>query len=207
MAMARKIDATIDGQTLEAFLGVTRAELAASMDSKMLLAAARHEGEQFSTWMAQSKWQGLPEGVADHVCGFLRENLAGVFAGAWSKFAELKKCARETRKDGNTMDVVLTEHDFTYEMKPHVDVLLNGVRVAEIPFKIELTCAVSGLDLFLKHGCVYEVRSGKCDCKADIRCAETVLWARKLAGVNLPGALHLSKPIPLDGAGNHTSDL
>jgi hypothetical protein len=88
-------------------------------------------------------------------------------------------------------------------MQPHVEVLLNGVKVAEIPFKNELTCTVSGLDLFLKQGCVYEVRSGKCGCKADIRCAETVLRTRKLADVNLPGELHLSKPIPLDAAVNH----
>jgi integrase len=65
---------------------------------------------------------------------------------------------------------------------------------------LELTCEVNGLDLFLKQGCVYQVRSGKCDCKADIWCAEKVLWTRKLAGVNLPGELRLSKPIPLDAA-------
>jgi hypothetical protein len=175
------------------------------MDSKMLLTAARREGKQFNSWMAQTKWQHLPEGVADHVCDFLQENLVGVFAGAWTKFAELKECARETRKDGGTMDVSLADHDFTYEMQPHVDVLLNGAKVAEIPFKIELTCAVSGLDLFLKQGCVYQVRSGKCDCKADISCAETVVWTRKLAGVNLPGELRLSKPIPLDAAVHHNT--
>jgi hypothetical protein len=79
------------------FLGVTRKELAASMDSKMLLTAARREGKQFSSWMAQTKWRHLPEGVADHLCDVLQENLVGVFAGAWTKFASLKKCARETR--------------------------------------------------------------------------------------------------------------
>jgi hypothetical protein len=61
------------------------------------------------------------------------------------------------------MDVSLVDHDFTYEIQPHVDVLPNGAKVAEISFKIELTVAVSGLDLFLKQGCVYQVRSCKCD--------------------------------------------
>lgn len=198
--MVVNVDATIDGQTLEAFLGVKRKELEASMDNKMLLAAARDEGKRFSTWLAKTKWQYLPAGVADHVCAFLQEDMVGVFAGAWTKFTELKKCARETRRDGSTMDVSLADHNFTYEMQPHVDVLLNGVKVAEIPFKIDVTCVVSGLDLFLKQGCVYQVRSGKCDCKADILCAEKVVWTRKLAAVNLPGKLHLSKPIPLDTA-------
>ena len=199
--MALHLDATIDGQTLENFLGVTRQELVASLDSKTLVAAARDEGKQFSRWMTQTKWQGLPHGVADHVCGFLQENLVGVFANAWTKFAELKRCARETRKEGTTINVSLASHDFTYEIEPHVDVLLDGVKVAEIPFRIELTCEVNGLDLFLKQGCVYQVRSGKCECKAEIHCAEKLVWTRKLAGVNLPGELHLSKPIPLVSAG------
>lgn len=195
--MAHDIEVTIEGRTLEDFLGVTRKELAARLDSKTLVAAARDERKQFSRWMAQTKWQGLPASVADHVCGFLQENLVGVFAGAWSKFAELNRCAKETRKEGTTSDISLASHDFTYEMKPHVDVLLDGVAVAEIPFTIGLTCEVSGLYLFLQHGCVYQIRSGKCNCKADIRCGETVVWKRNLADVDLPGVLHLSKPIPL----------
>jgi len=196
--MALKLDATIDGQTLEKFLGVTREELETNLDSKTLVASARDEHKQFSRWMAQTKWQGLPAAVADHVCGFLQEDLVGVFAGAWSKFAELNRCAKETRKEGTTSDISLASHDFTYEIKPHVEVLLDGVAVAEIPFTIGLTCEVSGLDLFLKLGSVYQIRSGKCDCNADIRCGETVVWTRKLADVNLPGVVHLSKPIPLD---------
>ena len=121
-----------------------------------------------------------------------------MFAGAWSKFAELKRCARETCKDGSTMDVSLSDHEFTYEMQPHVDVFLNSVKVAEIPLEIELICEVTGLDLFLKKGCVYQVRGGKCGCKADIRLGETVVWTRDLAGLSLPGELVLSKPITLE---------
>jgi hypothetical protein len=198
--MALDLDTAIDGRTLGDFLGVTRKELEASLDSRTLVAEARDDGKQFSRWMTETKWQGLSQGVADHVLGFLQDDLVGVFAGAWSKFTELKKCARETRNEGTTMDVSLASHDFTYEIEPHVEVLLDGVKVAEIPFKIELTCEVNGLDLFLKKECVYQVRSGKCDCKAEIHCAEKLVWTRNLASVNLPGELHLSKPIPLDAA-------
>jgi hypothetical protein len=196
--MTTKVETRIDGRTLESFLGVTRQELEARMDSKTLVAAARDEDKKFSRWLAQTHWQGLPGSVADHVCGFLQENPVAVFAGAWGKYAELKKSARETREKGTTIDVSLASHDFTYEIEPHVDVLLNGVKVAEIPFTIELTCEVNGLDLFLKQGCVYQVRSGKCDCEAEILCGKTAVWTRKLVDMNLPGVLELSKPIRLD---------
>lgn len=198
--MALSAEATVDGRTLREFLAVTREELAASMDSKMLIAAARDDGKRFTTWMTQTQWPHLSVGVAEHVFDFLQENLAGVFAGAWAKYSELKRCANETREKGSTMDVALADHDFTYEMEPSVDILLNGVKVADIQFKIAMTCAVSGLELFLKQGSVYQVRSGKCDCKAEIRCAEKVVWSRNLAGVNLPGELHLSNPIALAAA-------
>ena len=198
--MGLDLDITIKGQTLQDFLGVTRKELEASLDTKTIVAAARDKKKQFSHWMTATKWQGLSSGVADHVCRFLHSDLVAVFAGAWSKFAELKKCARETRKDGTTMDISLASHDFTFEIEPHVDVLLDGVNVAEIPFKIELTCDVNGLDLFLKEGCVYEVRSGSCDCKAQIYCAEKLVWSRNLTSMNLPGELQLARPIDLDTA-------
>lgn len=198
--MAVSAEATVDGRTLREFLAVTQQDLAARMDSKMLVASARDDGKQFTTWMTQTQWPHLSVGVAEHVCDFLKENLVRVFAGIWAKYSELKRCAKETREEGSTMDVALADHDFTYEMEPGVDVLLNGMKVAHIPFKVVVTCTVSGLELFLKQGCVYQVRSGKLDCKAEIRCGESVVWNRELAGVNLPGELHLSKPIALDAA-------
>jgi hypothetical protein len=201
MAMALSTDTTVDGRTLQDFLAVTREELAASMNSKTLVAAAKDDDRKFASWMTQTQWPQLSDQVAGHVCGFLKENLVGVFAGAWAKYSELKKCAKETRADPkSTMDVALADHDFTYEIAPDVDVMLNGVKVASIPFKIAVTCAVSGLELGLKQGCVYQVRSGKCDCNAEIRCAEKTVWTRALAGVNLPGELNLTKPIVLDAA-------
>ena len=65
--MMFKADATIDGRTLEDLLGVTRKELAAKLDSKMLLTAARDESKQFSTWMAETKWQA-PTGGGRGTC-------------------------------------------------------------------------------------------------------------------------------------------
>jgi hypothetical protein len=189
----------MDGRTLQELLAVTREELAARMDSGKLIASTQDSEKKFSAWMTQTHWPHLSEQVAGHVCGFLQENLASVFAGAWNKYSELKRYAKQTREDAtSTVDVALADHDFTYELSPSVDVLLDGVKVAHIPFSIAVTFAVNGLELALKHGCVERVSSGRCDCKAAILCADNEIWSRALAGVNLPGELHLAKPIALD---------
>jgi|HubBroStandDraft_2_1064218.scaffolds.fasta_scaffold176240_3 hypothetical protein len=85
MTMVLNADATVDGRTLREFLAVTQQDLAARMNSKMLVAAARDDGKQFTTWMTQTQWPHLSVGVAEHVYDFLKENLVGVFAGAWAK--------------------------------------------------------------------------------------------------------------------------
>lgn len=205
-------DTTVDGRTLQEFLAVTREELAARMSSDTLVAAARDNEKKFSQWMSQSHWPQLSGQVADHVCGFLQDNVVGIFAGAWSKYAELRKCAKETRDNpGSTMSVALAEHEFTYGMEPAIDVRLNGATVASIPFAIELTCATTGLELYLKQGSIHAVRSGRCNCKARILCSSFPVWDRALAEIDLPGELHLSRPIalvssPVTSAGDGTRE-
>lgn len=196
--MALSAEATVDGRTLQQFLAVTREELTASMDNEKLMEAAASDGKHFVAWMAQTHWPHFSEQVAEHVCGFLQENSVNVFAGAWTKYAELRKYAKQTLDDPkSTVDVALADHEFTYELKPAVDILLDGMKVAHIAFTIAITCTVTALELSLRMGCVYQVRSGKCDCKAEIQCADNVVWSRALAGVNLPGELRLDKPISL----------
>jgi hypothetical protein len=191
-------DATLDGRTLQEFLAVTRQELAARMSSDALVAAAKDNEKRFAQWMSSSHWPHLSDQVAEHLCGFLQENVVSIFAGAWSKYAELRKCAKETRDDpGSTLDVALADHDFSYEMKPSIDVLLNGQKVATIPFSIEITCAASGLELSLREGAVYRVRGGRCNCKAQILCSGFPVWERPLAGIDLPGELRLTRPIAI----------
>jgi hypothetical protein len=196
--MAVTIDSTLDGKNLKDFLKVTKAEIAEKLDGHALVNAASDEKKQLISRMAETQWRLLPDQMAEHVCGFLEENVVDIFATAWSQFYELKRQARETRDDKKTtMDVALADHDFTYEMEPSVELLLDGVSVKTIPFRVAMTCTVEGLILGLKQGAVYRVRSGHCNAKAEIRCAGKVVWERPLFGTNLPGELKLTKPLVL----------
>lgn len=196
--MAMESDAMVAGRNLRDFLSVTKAEIAEKLDAHTLADAPDDKNKQLVARMGELQWALLPDQVAEHVCGFLDENVVDIFAAAWSRFNDLKRHARETRDDRTiTMDVALAEHDFTYEMGPSLELLLDGVPVKTIQFRVMMTCTVEGLVLGLKQGAVYRVRSGHCNTKAEIRCAGELVWERPLFGTDLPGELTLAKPVVL----------
>lgn len=197
--MASLEPAAANGRTVREILGVSSAELAASMNSKMLVAAAQDDEKQFSSWVRKTRWPGLSGQVADQLCSFLQEDLLTIFTGAWATYSELKESARETYTHPKSTETVsLSEHEFAYDIEPQVEILLNRVRVATIPFQIGITCAVTGLKLYLKQGAVHQVTSGSCDCKVEIHCAGKLIWERIGQKLDLPGELHLTKPIVLE---------
>jgi hypothetical protein len=196
--MSVAIDTTVDEKKLRDFLNVNRAAIAQKLDCRVMIDAAEDEKKRLIGRMAETQWNLLPDQVAEHVCGFLEENVVDIFAATWSQIYELGKHARETRDDPKiSIDVSLTDHDFTYELEPTVEVLLDGVPVKTIPIRVAMKCTVEGLVLGLKQGAVYLVRSGRCNATAEIRCADKVVWERPIFGTNLPGELKLAKPIVL----------
>jgi hypothetical protein len=194
--------ATVDGSTLQSWMGATESSLAERLSPKLLKKAAQSDRERAKGWLTVLGHKRISDRVADKVCGLLQEDAVGVIAGAWSKYAELKRCARETLSDpGEPAVVGLAEHAFTYGFTPSVTVKLDGVKVAEIPFSIVVTCTVTGLQLELVDGCVRKVLVGSCEGKGTIRCANTVIWERPLVHVDLPGEMRLRKPIRLAETG------
>jgi hypothetical protein len=140
--------ATVDGSTLQSWMGATESSLAERLSPKVMKKAAQSDRERTKGWLTVLGQKGISDRVADKVCGLLQEDAVGVIAGAWSKYAELKRCARETLSDpGEPAVVGLAEHAFTYRFTPSVTVKLDGVKVAEIPFSIVVTCTVTGLQL------------------------------------------------------------
>jgi hypothetical protein len=86
---------------------------------------------------------------------------------------------------------------FTHSLEPEVDVPVDGVHLGRFPFRVELTCAVSALELQMQHGAISAIRCGHCDGRASISLAGTQIWQRALAHRDLPGGLRLQKPLPL----------
>jgi hypothetical protein len=190
---------TSAGPTFCDLFGLTAESLSASLDDKTLLEAV---GDGKKTPLPAGSLPGLRGAVASRLWTALNDgSVAGACAGAWAKYADLMQCAKQTRDDPkSTQEVALAQHDFTFKLDPAFDVMLNGVNVGSIPFSFTADCAVNGLELSLERGSIVAVRAGKLDCSAKIACAGTTIWTRDVGAVNLPGELHLTRPIVLNGA-------
>jgi hypothetical protein len=190
------IQLTENGNTLQSFLSISEADLSKGLTGEVLRDAARGDTKEFADWVSSTKWTGMPTELAHRLVGFLQNDPAGVFVDAWARCAALRKCAEESRAHpDDTTSVFLTSHDFTYQVKPTIDVLLDGVRIGAFPFTASLTCEVSALELQIKDGEITAVQAGTADCKAQIACAASTIWHNDLARVNLPGRLQLKKPL------------
>jgi hypothetical protein len=194
------VTGTAGASTLQSWMGAREAALAERLCPKLLKKAAQSDREHVKGWLTVAGQKGISGCVAGKVCGMLQEEAVGVITGVWGKYAELKRCARETLSDpGEPAVVGLAEHSFSYGFAPSVTVKLDGVKVAEIPFLIGVTCTLTSLKLELVDGCVRRVLVGSCEGKGTIRCADTVIWERPLMHVDLPGEMRLRKPIRLAG--------
>ncbi len=186
------------GTTLQAFLGATEAAVSSGMTKEVVHAAAHKDSAKLGEWVQTTTWDGMQGELTQKLSGFLQDDAADIFAGVWSRCAELKSCVEETRKDPNlTSAVVMADHDFTYSLEPEVDVMVDGVTLGRFPFHVELTCAVAGLELQVKDGGIAGIRCGHCDGSAAISLAGTEIWKRTLVHVDLPGELRLTRPVRL----------
>jgi len=193
-----RLEVTENGASLQSFFSVTESDLSKGLTDKVLANAARSDTKELAEWAGSAKWSGMATDLGHHLTGFLQGNTVDIFAGAWAKCTELKQCLEESRTHpSDTTSVVLTDHDFTYELKPAVDILVDGVRLGAIPFGVTLTCQVSALELQVRGGAISGVRAGSADGAAEVTCAANTIWHRDLAHVKLPGALQFKNPIRL----------
>ena len=187
-----------NGRTLEQMLQVSKELLTAQIGGGEVMKSIRDEQPEFSSWMEETHWSGLSDAIASHLCGYLQRNIVSIFAEAWSKFAELRKQVLKTNHDERaTTCVGLADHEFTYEIKPCLEIELNGKKVGEIPFTISALFDVTGLELGLHKGCVTYVRTGRCEVSGTLQLVEKTLWHSPSATFDLPGEFHLMNPIRL----------
>lgn len=186
MAMA---EINVDGRSLQQFIGATEAEIANGLTTSRLESALRSDSSAFQQWASNAS-SGTRSELASHVVGFLQGDAGEIFAGAWSRCAELRKAAAETKeKQGTTQLIALAEHEFTYSAEPEVDVVVDGVTLGGFKFRIELTCAVKALELQVRDGGIGGVRAGECEGSACISLCGVELWKKPVVHHDLSRTL------------------
>ena len=197
-----KPEQTGAGRTVQDLFFITPQMLTAKLRAAMGQPAERID-KGLGDWKTLAHSPHFAEEISVHVCGFLSVALAGILAGAWHTYAELKDAANETLADPSlTSTVSLTEHEFSYEWTPGIHVLVDGVKLAHLEFKIELSCTVQGVLLSLRGGCIASIRSGRAECRLQVSCGDNTVFTRSIAALDLPGLFKLSEPLRIAGPGS-----
>jgi hypothetical protein len=123
---------------------------------------------------------------------------------AWSKHRELVDAAVRTLEEAGSEALVhLSTHTVNSTHEPHVDVLVDELRVGSVPIVIELALVVHSLAATVREGRLTRIDTGRCELSARMLCHGVLLAHREReldhvleiplgAGVALAGAAALA---------------
>jgi hypothetical protein len=188
----------VNGVTFREFAAASESDVAAGITKDTLEKAGQQDSSWLDAWVKANGWDGLGQELASHAVGFMQGSMAGILAQVWEKCEEVRTSAAETKGKLNATELVsLLDHDFTYSLKPEVDIEVNKAVVARIPFSIELTCTVKGLQLQIRDGGIGGVRTGACAGSTSIKMWGVEIWSRQLLHRDLPGDLRWNSVLRL----------
>jgi hypothetical protein len=107
-------------------------------------------------------------------------DVGAVAMHAWSKHRALVDAGVRTLDDAGSEAVVhLSTHTVKSTHEPHVDVLVDELRVGTVPLVIELALVVHSLAGTVREGRLERVDTGRCELSVRLRCHGTVLAHRE----------------------------
>lgn len=137
------------------------------------------------------------EEVLTIVSGVLEMRFVDVLVAGWRKWDVLAAAARRTLEAPGEREIVeLADHEITSTHHPHVDVDVDGYRVAQIDVEISFAVRLHAVTAVVTGGRLSALRSGRADVDAKVA-IEGVDVARQSRPVELPIEVSLGAGIPL----------
>jgi hypothetical protein len=131
------------------------------------------------------------------LAGILEMPLVDVLVAGWRRWETLAAAARRTLEaPGETEIVELADHEITSTHRPHIDVDVDGYRVARIDLEIELALQLHGVTAVVRAGRLTALRSGRAEVGAKVS-IEGVQVTEASRPVELPIELALGEGISL----------
>lgn len=135
--------------------------------------------------------------IATVAHGLLDLDLSDLVTEGWRKFEDLTAAARRSLAAPGSREIVdLASHSIVSKHSPHVDVLVDDVRVATVRFDLSVEFTVKGVVATVRDGCLVSLQSGVCDVSGKLA-AEGRQLARREAHYELPWLVKLGDGIPL----------
>ena len=136
--------------------------------------------------------------VAARIAELLRLDLGVIVVGGWKKAAELRGYTdRSKYGPDETVFVEITRHTVESTHKPRLDILVDGVKIDTLPFKLKLTITLDGALLTIRDGKILAVSPGACKASVEIKIEGYTILTRDSASIKAPGTWTFREPIEI----------
>jgi len=136
--------------------------------------------------------------VAGRIADLLRLDLGVIIVGGWKKMAELRRYtdrAKYPPDEGVLVEV--TRHTVTSTHKPSLDIVVNDMKVDEVPFELKLTVTLDGALLTIRDGKIEAMSPAACKAGGELKCEGYTILKRESAPIKVPGTWTFKEPIAI----------
>ena len=169
------------------------AALAKALDDEGVLASLR----SVLTKLSGPGLHAVGDQIATVIHGLLDIDLGDLLTAGWQRFDDLVDAGRRTMNAPGSREVVdLVTHTISSSHHPHVELLVDDIKVATLGLDLELAFTVKGAVATVHGGRLVGLHSGDCYVVGTVS-AQGRQLAAKDRQVQLPLLLHLGDGIPL----------
>ena len=117
-------------------------------------------------------------------------SLMDIIVRAWNSNNLFEKYLDPEKYDPSKPVLIsLKKHSITSTHAPRIDINMNGSRLGQIDFEIDLTLTLEGVILELRGGELREIRTGQLVGSGTLKCEKLVLLKRSTGAIDVPGKI------------------
>jgi hypothetical protein len=121
-------------------------------------------------------------------------SLLDIMVRAWNENNLFEKYLDPDKYDPREpVFISLRKHKISSSHSPHVDVILNGQKLGQIDFSIDVSLTLEGIILELRGGQLREIRFGNMKGRGTLKCEGLVLLKRDTGTIKIPGTFRFSE--------------
>jgi len=149
--------------------------------------------------LSGSALQAVHGEIATVAVGLLDLGLGDALVSGWRKYVTMTKAARRTLVvPGSEAVVVLATHRVTWPYEAHIDVLVDGKKIASFDFEMTVVFDLHGVVAVLRLGDLVALRGGECTITATLT-FEGATLARQQRRMDAALVVSLDSPVPMFG--------
>lgn len=134
--------------------------------------------------------KNLFKSVAGALDEFFQIGLDDILESAWDRVAAVRDIKATSRADpARIIPFPMFDHKLSLNQKPHLDLVVAGKALNQLPFEVALGLKLSGVHLAVGGGRIHGLTAGICTGEASFSLGGVNLLERNTPHLSLPGRL------------------